>query len=89
MRDFIQTGLRMLVAAACAAFVTVAAAQTTAPPAPAPILTNTARFLPVVARNGMVAAQEKIAAHVGVDILRQGGNAVDAAVAVGFALAVT
>jgi gamma-glutamyltranspeptidase/glutathione hydrolase len=43
----------------------------------------------VVARNGMVVAQEARAARIGVEILRQGGNAVDAAVAVGFALAVT
>ena len=43
----------------------------------------------VVAKNGMVVAQEAVAARVGADILRQGGNAVDAAVAVGFALAVT
>jgi gamma-glutamyltranspeptidase/glutathione hydrolase len=43
----------------------------------------------VVAKNGMVVAQEAIAARIGADILRQGGNAVDAAVAVGFALAVT
>ncbi len=48
-----------------------------------------ARFHPVVAENGMVAAQEGLAAEVGVDMLRQGGNAVDAAVATGFALAVT
>ncbi len=40
-------------------------------------------------RYGMVAAEEAKAAQIGLDILRQGGNAVDAAVAVGFALAVT
>jgi len=60
-----------------------------APPAPAPIIANAARVLPVAARNGMVATQEKHATRVGVEILRQGGNAVDAAVAVGFAMAVT
>lgn len=44
---------------------------------------------PVFGAGGMVATQEAIATRVGADILRQGGNAVDAAVAVGFALAVT
>src|SRR5208282_5433230 len=43
----------------------------------------------VVANNGMVVAQEARAARIGVDILQKGGNAVDAAVAVGFALAVS
>ena len=43
----------------------------------------------VVARDGMVVAQEALAARIGVDVLRKGGNAVDAAVAVGFALAVS
>src|SRR5205085_10437077 len=69
-------------------FATVSFAQT-APPAQAPILTSTARFLPVVAKNGMVASQEKRATHIGVEILKAGGNAIDSAVAVGFALAVT
>src|SRR6185312_92185 len=44
---------------------------------------------PVTARHGMVVAQEPIAADVGLDVLKRGGNAVDAAIAVGFALAVT
>jgi gamma-glutamyltranspeptidase / glutathione hydrolase len=42
-----------------------------------------------VARHGMVVAQEKIAAHIGADVLKRGGNAVDAAVAIGFTMAVT
>src|SRR5262249_18085190 len=41
-----------------------------------------------VARDGMVVAQEARAARVGADVLERGGNAVDAAVAVAFALAV-
>jgi gamma-glutamyltranspeptidase/glutathione hydrolase len=44
---------------------------------------------PVAAKNGMVVAQERIAAGIGRDVLARGGNAVDAAVATGFALAVT
>jgi gamma-glutamyltranspeptidase/glutathione hydrolase len=43
----------------------------------------------ITAEHGLVVAQERIAAQIGADILRQGGNAVDAAVATGFALAVT
>lgn len=54
-----------------------------------PIIENSARVLPVLADHGMVVAQEKRAAQIGVDVLKGGGNAVDAAVAIGFALAVT
>jgi gamma-glutamyltranspeptidase / glutathione hydrolase len=48
-----------------------------------------ARIQPVDARQGMVVAQESRAARIGVEFLQKGGNAVDAAVATGFALAVT
>jgi gamma-glutamyltranspeptidase/glutathione hydrolase len=43
----------------------------------------------VVAHDGMVVAQEAQAARIGADILKNGGNAIDAAVAVGFAMAVS
>jgi gamma-glutamyltranspeptidase/glutathione hydrolase len=43
----------------------------------------------IAAEHGMVVAQEKISARIGADILRRGGNAIDAAVATGFAMAVT
>ncbi|MCO5132468.1 MAG: gamma-glutamyltransferase [Xanthobacteraceae bacterium] len=44
---------------------------------------------PVIAAHGMVVAQERLAARIGRDVLARGGNAVDAAVATGFAMAVT
>ncbi|UQY84586.1 gamma-glutamyltransferase [Ralstonia pseudosolanacearum] len=47
-----------------------------------------ASVAPVAAENGMVVAAQHLATRVGVDVLKRGGNAVDAAVAVGYALAV-
>jgi len=76
-------------------FAVLAVAGALLLPIPAPaqdagaIISARDRFHPVVARNGMVASQEAVATRVGLDVLRRGGNAVDAAVAVGFALAVT
>lgn len=55
----------------------------------AQILAEGQRFVPVTAERHMVVSQEAHASRVGRDVLRRGGNAVDAAVAVGFALAVT
>src|SRR5690606_1728277 len=43
---------------------------------------------PVKASNGMVVTSQRLASEAGVEVLRQGGNAIDAAVAVGYALAV-
>jgi gamma-glutamyltranspeptidase/glutathione hydrolase len=44
---------------------------------------------PVRGRRGMVASTNEVASRVGVDVMKRGGNAVDAAIAVAFALAVT
>lgn len=55
----------------------------------ASIFSEMATAQPIYAKHGMVSSQEAIASQIGVDILKQGGNAVDAAVAVAYALAVT
>jgi gamma-glutamyltranspeptidase/glutathione hydrolase len=54
-----------------------------------PILRRDVIFHPVTASKGMVAAAEEQAAKAGLAVLQEGGNAVDAAVATGFAMAVT
>jgi gamma-glutamyltranspeptidase/glutathione hydrolase len=56
--------------------------------AAAPFLSQAASVAPVAAENAMVVTAQHIATQVGVDVLKRGGNAVDAAVAVGYALAV-
>ena len=73
-------GFLLLLLAWCIAGPLASAAETAYP---------LARFHPVTGTSGMVAAPEAQAARIGIDILQRGGNAVDAAVAVGFALAVT
>src|SRR6516164_4484408 len=72
---------------ACLACLGPLAAQAPAVIDAAPV--TAARIEAVAARHGMVVAQEARASRIGVEVLEQGGNAVDAAVAVGFALAVT
>ena len=72
-----------------AAALTLAVLGAPATAQEAAIYSGMDRMHPVWAANGMVSAQEQIAAEVGRDILAQGGNAVDAGVAVAFALAVT
>ena len=55
----------------------------------APLIDFRSRFVPVAANGNMVVGPERLASEAGLIMLNQGGNAIDAAVATGFALAVT
>jgi len=69
------------------AFLSVSSAATETQSSP--IIDYTWPFHPEYSKNGMVVSEDSLASQIGADILSQGGNAVDAAVAVGFSLAVT
>jgi gamma-glutamyltranspeptidase / glutathione hydrolase len=79
--------IRVLLPLLAALAATPSAAQDSA--APARPTADIPRVQEVTAQHGMVVAQEEIAARIGAEILKNGGNAVDAAVATGFAMAVT
>lgn len=73
----------------CAGCIALVVVAVTTPSLSAKTKPKGSIFQPVLADHGMVSAQEAVATRIGVEILRRGGNAIDAAVAVGFALSVT
>ncbi len=66
-------------------FLTIAAAEG----AERPEFDPQSRFHPAYAEHGMVVSESEYATRAGLDVLREGGNAIDAAVTVGFTMAVT
>jgi len=92
-QKLLLTGLALAMLTACStAHLPPSAAVLPQPPAAAQAAAaydfTTDVFHPVVARHGMVATEQVLASNIGLDVLKAGGNAVDAAVAIGFALAV-
>jgi gamma-glutamyltranspeptidase/glutathione hydrolase len=81
--------MRRIISSFILSFVVVVSALAQSTPQLASTLATIPQARGILGHNGMVVAQERIAARIGVEILDRGGNAVDAAVAVGFALAVT
>lgn len=84
-----RASIARLALAVLAALAITLSAAVPAQPAATVIFSERDIVHPVFATHGMVTTQEALATQVGLDILKQGGNAVDAGVAVGFALAVT
>ena len=71
-------------------FLIVLIAAFVCAPGPRPVpVARAATREPARGKHGMVASQSKLASEIGVDVMRRGGNAVDAAVAVALAMAVT
>ncbi len=54
-----------------------------------PIISNRDIYTPIQGRSGMVVTGESTAADIGLEVLKNGGNAIDAAVTIGFVMAVT
>src|SRR5256714_6462650 len=91
MRWLFDSRARVVTVCVAAVALTVACASSPREPTPAPMPTATlspaTRF--AQAPHGMVVSASSIASEVGRNVLAAGGNAVDAAIATGFALAVT
>lgn len=86
-RDSLTLSAALVIAALLSIFISLETAGVHAADLPEP--DRKAIFHPVYARNGMVVSEERYATEAGLQILKEGGNAVDAAVTVGFTLAVT
>lgn len=84
-----QRSIRNRLTAIALTLVCACAAAPQEPPTRQAIIRYDSVHHPEIALYGMVVSQNELASDIGRDILRQGGNAVDAAVATGFALAVT